>query len=65
MIIGEVERVKKRIYMVIIVVMMLALVGCAKSSGGDSAKAKQNQVDEEISAGLAYEGRMDLEYATE
>ena len=65
MIIGEVERVKKRISIVLIVVMMLELVGCAKSSGGDSAEAKQIQVDEEISAGLAYEGRMDLEYATE
>ena len=65
MIIGEVERVKKRISIVLIVVMMLALVGCAKSSGGDSAETKQIQVDEEISAGLAYEGRMDLEYATE
>ena len=65
MIIGEVERVKKRISIVLIVVMMLELVGCTKSSGGDSAEAKQIQVDEEISAGLAYEGRMDLEYATE
>ena len=65
MIIGEVERVKKRISLVLAAVMMLELVGCAKSSGGESAEAKQIQVDEEISAGLAYEGRMDLEYATE
>ena len=61
MIIGEVERVKKRISIVLIVVMMLELVGCTKSSGGDSAEAKQIQVDEEISAGLAYEGRMKSE----
>ena len=44
---------KKRISIVLIVVMMLELVGCAKSSGGDSAEAKQIQVDEEISDGLA------------
>ena len=45
--------------------MMLELAGCGKDSGLDSQEAKQIQVDEEISAGLAYEGRMDLEYATE
>ena len=65
MIIGEVERVKKRISIVLAAVMVLELVGCGKVSDVDSAEAKQIQVDEEISAGLAYEGRMDLEYATE
>ena len=65
MIIGEVERVRKRISIVLVAVMVLELVGCGKDSEVDSAEAKQIQVDEEISAGLAYEGRMDLEYATE
>ena len=56
---------KKRIYIVLVVVMMLELAGCGKDSGLDVEEAKQIQVDEEISADLVYESRMELEYATE
>lgn len=56
---------KKRICIVLVVVMMLELVGCGKDSGLDVEEAKQIQVDEEISADLGYESRMELEYATE
>ena len=56
---------KKRICIVLVVVMMLELVGCGKDSGLDIEEAKQIQVDEEISADLVYESRMELEYATE
>lgn len=45
--------------------MMLELVGCGKDSGLDVEEANQIQVDEEISADLVYESRMELEYATE
>ena len=45
--------------------MMLELAGCGKDSGLDVEEAKQIQVDEEISADLVYESRMELEYATE
>lgn len=56
---------KKRICIVLVVVMMLELVGCGKDSGLDVEEANQIQVDEEISADLVYESRMELEYATE
>ena len=56
---------KKRIYIVLVVVMMLELAGCGKDSGLDVEEAKQIQVDEEISTDLVYESRMELEYATE
>ena len=56
---------KKRIYIVLVVVMMLELAGCGKDSGLNIEEAKQIQVDEEISADLVYESRMELEYATE
>ena len=56
---------KKRIYIVLVVVMMLELVGCGKDSGLNIEEAKQIQVDEEISTDLVYESRMELEYATE
>lgn len=56
---------KKRIYIVLVAVMMLELVGCGKDSGLDVEEANQIQVDEEISADLVYESRMELEYATE
>lgn len=56
---------KKRICIVLVVVMMLELVGCGKDSGLDVEEVKQIQVDEEISADLVYESRMELEYATE
>ena len=52
MIIGEVERVKKRISIVLIVVMMLELVGCAKSSGGDSAEADSGGRGDQCRTGL-------------
>lgn len=50
---------------VLVAVMMLELVGCGKDSGLDVEEANQIQVDEEISADLVYESRMELEYATE
>ena len=56
---------KKRIYIALVVVMMLELAGCGKDSGLNIEEAKQIQVDEEISADLVYESRMELEYATE
>lgn len=56
---------KKRIYIVLVVVMMLELAGCGKDSGLNIEEAKQIQVDEEISTDLVYESRMELEYATE
>lgn len=56
---------KKRICIVLVVVMMLELVGCGKDSRLDVEEANQIQVDEEISADLVYESRMELEYATE
>lgn len=56
---------KKRIYIVLVVVMMLELAGCGKDSGLNIEEANQIQVDEEISADLVYESRMELEYATE
>lgn len=56
---------KKRIYIVLVVVMMLELAGCGKDSGLNIEEAKQIQVDEEINADLVYESRMELEYATE
>lgn len=56
---------KKRICIVLVAVMMLELAGCGKDSGLDVEEAKQIQVDEEISADLVYESRMELEYATE
>ncbi len=56
---------KKRICIILVVVMMLELVGCGKDSGLDVEEANQIQVDEEISADLVYESRMELEYATE
>lgn len=57
---------KRKISIVVLVaVMMLELVGCGKDSGLDVEEANQIQVDEEISADLVYESRMELEYATE
>lgn len=57
---------KRKISIVVLVaVMMLELAGCGKDSGLDVEEAKQIQVDEEISADLVYESRMELEYATE
>lgn len=57
---------KRKVSIVVLVaVMMLELVGCGKDSGLNATEAKQIQVDEEISADLVYESRMELEYAAE